>query len=143
MKWETFLKWLSAEFFGFASFFWGGLDGLLTALLVFMLLDYVSGVAVACKERRLSSEVGFWGLVKKCMILMLVTVGHFLDAQVFGGGSSMFRSAVIGFFLANEGLSILENAGRLKIPLPKKLKKALEQLREDSDGDGETDEDNS
>ena len=128
-----FFKWMSAELFALAGFLWGGMDGLLTALLVFMVLDYVSGVVIAYKEKRLSSEVGFWGLVKTCMTLVLVTVGHFLDTQVFGGGSSMFRSGVVGFFLANEGLSILENAGKLGVPLPEFLKKALEQLKNDSD----------
>ena len=129
----NFWKWLSAEVFGLAGFLWGGLDGLLTALLVFMVLDYVSGVVIAYKEKRLSSEVGFWGLVKKCMILVLVTVGHFLDLHVLGGTSSMFRSGVVGFFLANEGLSILENAGKLGVPLPEFLKKALEQLKHDNE----------
>ena len=133
MKTENFLKWLNAELFGLAGFLWGGLDGLLTALLVFMVLDYVSGVVIAYKEKQLSSEVGFWGLIKKCMMLILVTIGHFLDSQVFGGGSSMFRSGVVGFFLANEGLSILENAGKLGVPLPEFLKKALEQLKNDND----------
>ena len=128
-----FFKWMSAELFGIAGFLWGGMDGLLIALLVFMVLDYVSGVVIAYKEKRLSSEVGFWGLVKKCMILALVTVGHFLDLHVLGGASSMFRSGVTGFFLANEGLSILENAGKLGVPLPEFLKRALEQLKNDSD----------
>ena len=137
MKSEDFFKWLSAELFGLAGFFWGGLDGLLTALLVFMVLDYASGVVIAYKEKRLSSEVGFWGLVKKCMILVLVTVGHFMDLHVLGGSSSMFRSGVVGFFLANEGLSILENAGKLGVPLPEFLKKALEQVKERGGKDGE------
>lgn len=137
MKSEDFFKWLSAELFGLAGFFWGGLDGLLTALLVFMVLDYTSGVVIAYKEKRLSSEVGFWGLVKKCMILVLVTVGHFMDLHVLGGSSSMFRSGVVGFFLANEGLSILENAGKLGVPLPEFLKKALEQVKERGGKDGE------
>jgi len=133
MELDEFVKWLSAEFFALAGFFWGGMDGLLTALLVFMVLDYVSGVIIAYKEKRLSSEIGFWGLVKKCMVLALVTVGHFMDLHVLGGSSSMFRSGVVGFFLANEGLSILENAGKLGVPLPDFLKKALEQLKNNSD----------
>lgn len=136
-----FWKWISADFWALAGFLWGGLDGLLTALLVFMVLDYLTGIASSLKmHKKLSSEVGFWGIVKKCMILALVTVAHFLDSHVLGGGSSMFRSGVVGFFLANEGLSILENAGNLGVPLPEFLKKALEQLKDSSDRSDEDDE---
>lgn len=96
-----------------------------------MILDYVTGIVDGCISKQLSSAVGFTGLLKKGLILLIVAVGHILDTQILGGETSMCRSAVIGFYLSNERLSILENAGRIGIPLPKILIKALEQLREE------------
>ncbi len=133
MKLENFVKWLSAEIFAGFGFLLGGMDGLLTALMVFMLLDYITGIIIAVKEKKLSSEIGFYGLVKKGVMLTVVAVGHILDTQILGGNSSMLRSGVAGFFLANEGLSILENAGMLGIPLPKKLKTLLQQLKKENE----------
>ena len=133
MKWETFLKWLSAELFGLASFLWGSLDGLLYALIAFMVLDFVTGLICGYKLKRLNSEVCFTGIVKKVLIMVLVAVGHILDVHVFGGNNAVLRTAVIGFYLANEGLSILENAGVIGLPLPKKLRKALEQLKDENE----------
>ena len=130
-----------AFFAGMASFLWGGVDGLLYALIVFMVLDYITGVIVAITKHELSSEVGFKGIAKKVLIMALVAVGHILDAHILGGGA-FCRSAVIGFDIANEGISILENAGELGIPLPKKLIAVLKQLKskddesEDKDNDG-------
>ncbi len=129
---ETFLKWLSAEIFAGFGFLFGGMDGLLTALMVFMIMDYLTGIIIAIKENSLSSETGFYGLAKKGMMLMIVAIGHILDTQIIGG-SSMLRSGAAGFFIANEGLSILENAGKLGIPLPKKLKMVLNQLKDEND----------
>lgn len=126
-----FIRWASSVLCGLAGFLWGGLDGLLAALIVFMILDYVTGFIAGCISKKLSSAVGFTGLLKKGLILLIVAVGHILDTQILGGETSMCRSAVIGFYLSNEGLSILENAGRIGIPLPKILVKVLEQLRED------------
>lgn len=132
MRLETFLKWLSAEIFAGFGFLFGGMDGLLTALMAFMMMDYLTGIIVAVKEKKLSSEVGFYGLIKKGVMLSIVAIGHILDTQIIGG-SSMLRSGAAGFFLANEGLSILENAGMLGIPLPKKLKTLLQQLKEENE----------
>ena len=126
-----FIRGSSSVLCGLAGFLWGGLDGLLAALIVFMILDYVTGIVAGCISKQLSSAVGFTGLLKKGLILLIVAVGHILDTQILGGETSMCRSAVIGFYLSNEGLSILENAGRIGIPLPKILIKALEQLREE------------
>ncbi len=119
----------SAAVCGVCGFLWGQADGFLYALMAFMCIDYISGVIVACMCHELSSKVGFRGLAKKCMILMLVVVGHLLDAHVLGGGS-VCRSAVIGFYIANEGISILENCGAIGIPLPKKLLDVLKQLKD-------------
>ena len=132
MRLETFLKWLSAEIFAGFGFLFGGMDGLLTALMAFMMMDYLTGIIVAVKEKKLSSEVGFYGLIKKGVMLSVVAISHILDTQIIGG-SSMLRSGAAGFFLANEGLSILENASKLGIPLPKKLKAVLQQLKEENE----------
>lgn len=112
----------------------GELDGMLKALLIFMMIDYLTGLLVGVKRNNLSSVIGFWGLAKKVFILLLVIVGNVLDVNVIGSGAVM-RSAVIAFYLANEGLSILENAGNLGVPYPEKLRKVLAQLKEDENGD--------
>lgn len=122
----------SAAVCGVCGFLWGQADGLLYALITFMTIDYITGVIVACLGHRLSSEVGFKGIAKKVLILLLVAVGHLLDAHVLGGGA-VCRSAVIGFYIANEGISILENCGAIGIPLPKKLLDVLKQLKDKED----------
>lgn len=133
---EKLIQTISACIFGICGFMWGRLDGLLYALIAFMAMDYITGLAVAWLHKELSSEVGFKGIAKKVFILILVAVGHILDTHVLGGGS-VCRSAVIGFYIANEGISILENAGNIGIPLPKKLIDVLKQLKskEDSEND--------
>ena len=124
------ISMISAVFFAICSFLWGQLDGLFYALIAFMVLDYLTGIISAYIAKKLSSEVGFRGIAKKVFILILVAVGHIIDTHVLGGGT-VCRSAVIGFYLANEGLSILENAGKIGLPLPEKLLDVLEQLRKD------------
>lgn len=112
---------------GWLGWFAGGMDGLMTALLVFAALDYVTGFMRALADRTLSSAVGFKGICRKVLIFALVGVGHMLDTHVVGTGSAL-RSAVICFYLSNEGLSVLENAAGLGLPVPEKLKNALSQL---------------
>ncbi len=114
------------------GFLFGRMDGLMYALIAFMALDYLTGVLVAAARKELSSKVGFKGIAKKVIILALVAVGHILDTHVLGGGA-VCRSAVSGFYIANEGISILENAAELGLPLPKKLIDVLKQLRDDND----------
>lgn len=126
------IKWAAAAVGSVAGLLLGKADGLLFALLAFMAVDYLTGILVACRERTLSSEVGFAGLAKKVLMLLLVVVGNVLDVQVLGGGAIM-RSAVIAFYLANEGLSILENAGSLGVPYPEALRAVLAQLRDKED----------
>lgn len=116
------------------GFVWGELNGLLLALIAFMVLDYITGLSVAWVKKELSSEVGFKGIAKKVFILILVGVGNILDVYVFGL-DGVCRSAVIGFYIANEGISILENAAALGLPLPKKLIDVLEQLKSKEDGE--------
>ena len=114
---------------GFLGYFLGGVDGLMTALIIFMALDYLTGVMVGIADRRLSSAVGFRGLFKKVCLIMLVGVANVVDTQVIGSGSAL-RGAVICFYLSNEGLSLLENAARLGLPIPEKMKDILAQLHD-------------
>ena len=117
---------------GWLGYFLGGMDGLLIALLVFVILDYVTGVMRAIAGHELSSAIGFKGICRKVLIFALVGVGHVLDTHVVGTGSAL-RSAVICFYLSNEGVSLLENASHLGLPIPKKLKAILSQLHNKSD----------
>lgn len=118
--------------------FLGGVDGFLYTLIVFVVVDYITGVMVAITERKLSSETGFRGIFKKVVIFLLVGVANLIDVNVLTQGA-VIRTAVIFFYLSNEGVSILENAGRLGLPIPKKLRQILEQLKDD-DEDETTDE---
>lgn len=113
----------------FGSFV-GGMDGLMTALVTAVAIDYATGVLAAARERKLSSETGFWGLVKKVMIFALVGLANILDTHVLGGTPAL-RGAVIFFYLANEGLSVLENYARLGLPFPEKLREVLAQMKRD------------
>lgn len=133
MRLETFLKIIAAEICGIAGFLWGDLDGLLQALLIFMVMDYATGLAAAFREKRLSSATGFSGILRKGVMLAIVALANVLDTLVLGTASSTFRSAVIGFYLMNEGLSVLENADRLGVRWPKLLRDALMQLHHEDD----------
>jgi toxin secretion/phage lysis holin len=121
---------------GWLGYFLGGCDGLFVALVVFVVADYITGVMCAVVDKKLSSEVGFKGICKKVLIFMLVGIANILDIHVIGTGS-VLRTAVIFFYLSNEGISLLENAGYLGLPIPKKLMDILEQLHDRSEGDGE------
>ena len=114
---------------GWLGWFLGGCDGLLYALVLFVVVDYITGVMCAAADHRLSSEVGFRGICRKVLIFLLVGIGHVLDTQIIGTGS-VLRTAVIFFYLSNEGVSLLENAGHLGLPIPEKLKVVLEQLHD-------------
>ena len=126
------IQFFSALLGAIIGFLFGKIDGLLIALLVVIVLDYITGLVHAKINKSLSSAVGFKGLAKKGFILAIVIIGNIVDTQILGSGS-IFRSAVIGFYLANESISILENAGNIGVPLPKKLKDILIQLREEND----------
>lgn len=116
---------------GWLGYFLGGWDGLLYALIAFVVIDYVTGVMCAISNHTLSSEVGFKGICRKVLIFLLVGIGSILDAHVIGSGS-VLRTAVIFFYISNEGVSILENAARLGLPIPEKIKVVLEQLHDRS-----------
>ena len=114
---------------GWLGWFLGGCDGLLSALIAFVVIDYVTGVMCAVVDHKLSSEIGFKGIFKKVLIFLLVGIGHILDTQVIGTGS-VLRTAVIFFYISNEGVSLIENAAHLGLPIPEKLKAVLEQLHD-------------
>ena len=112
---------------GWLGYFLGGCDGLVYALLLFVAADYVTGVMCAVVDKRLSSEIGFKGICKKVLIFVLVGLANILDVQIIGTGS-VLRTAVIFFYVSNEGVSLLENAAHLGLPVPDRIKTVLEQL---------------
>lgn len=114
---------------GGLGYFLGGCDGLLYALLAFVVIDYITGVMCAIADKTLSSEVGFKGICRKVLIFLLVGIANVLDVQVIGTGS-VLRTAVIFFYISNEGVSLLENAAHLGLPVPEKIKIVLEQLHD-------------
>ena len=121
---------------GWLGWFLGGCDGLLFALLAFVVIDYITGVMCAVADHTLSSAVGFKGICRKVLIFALVGIGHILDTQVIGSGS-VLRTAVIFFYISNEGVSLVENAAHLGLPIPEKLKAVLEQLHDRSEKGGD------
>ena len=136
--WNT-IQLVFAAVGGWLGYFLGGCDGLLYTLLAFVVLDYATGVMCAVADHKLSSAIGFRGIFRKVLIFALVGVGHLLDVQVFGE-IGVLRTAVIFFYLSNEGVSLVENAAHLGLPIPEKLKAVLEQLHDRAEGDGEDDE---
>ncbi len=119
---------------GWLGYFLGGCDGLLYALLAFVVIDYITGVMCAINDRSLSSAVGFRGICRKVLIFMLVGIANILDVQVIGTGC-VLRTAVIFFYISNEGISILENSAHLGLPVPERIKTVLEQLHDRSESE--------
>jgi toxin secretion/phage lysis holin len=117
---------------GMAGFLFGAKDGLFFALVAFAVLDYITGIISAVIQKKLSSRIGFEGIFKKIMVFVLVALANIIDEQVLGGTQGILRSAVVAFLLANEGLSILENVSAAGMPVPKKLKNVLKQLKDSS-----------
>ena len=126
--WNT-IQFVFAAVGGWLGYFLGGCDGLLYALLAFVVVDYITGVMCAISDHTLSSEVGFKGICRKVLIFLLVGIANILDVQVIGTGS-VLRTAVIFFYISNEGVSLLENAAHLGLPVPEKIKIVLEQLHD-------------
>ncbi len=114
---------------GWLGYFLGGCDGLLYALIAFVVIDYITGVMCAIINRELSSAVGFKGIFRKVLIFLLVGIANIIDVQVIGTGA-VLRTAVIFFYISNEGVSLLENAGHLGLPISEKIKTVLEQLHD-------------
>ena len=126
--WNT-IQVIFAAIGGWLGYFLGGCDGLLIALVAFVAIDYITGIMCAVVDKKLSSSVGFKGIFKKVLIFTLVGIANVLDVQVIGTGS-VLRTAIIFFYISNEGVSLLENAGHLGLPIPAKLKAVLEQLHD-------------
>lgn len=126
--WNT-IQLIFAAVGGWLGYFLGGSDGLLYALIAFVVIDYATGVMCAITDKKLSSAVGFKGIFRKVLIFLLVGIANIIDVQVIGTGS-VLRTAVIFFYISNEGVSLLENAGHLGLPIPAKIKNVLEQLHD-------------
>ena len=130
--WNT-IQLVFAAVGGWLGYFLGGCDGLLYALIAFVAIDYITGVMCAISDKTLSSEVGFKGICRKVLIFLLVGIGNIIDVQVLGS-PGVLRTAVIFFYLSNEGVSLLENAAHLGLPVPDAIKTVLEQLHDRADG---------
>ena len=130
----TAMQYVFAGIGGFMGWFLGGLDGFLYALIMFVVIDYITGLMAGVIQKKLSSEIGFKGICKKVAIFCLVGIGHVLDTQIIGNGS-VLRTAVVFFYLSNEGISIIENVAIIGLPVPKKLKDVLAQLHDDAESD--------
>lgn len=126
--WNT-IQLIFSAMGGWLGYFLGGCDGLLYALIAFVVIDYITGVMCAIINKQLSSEVGFKGIFRKVLIFLLVGIANIIDVQVIGTGA-VLRTAVIFFYISNEGVSLLENAGHLGLPIPEKIKTVLEQLHD-------------
>ena len=121
---------------GGLGYFLGGYDGLLYALIAFVVVDYITGVLCAIADKKLSSSIGFKGICRKVLIFTLVGIANIIDVQVIGTGA-VLRTAVIFFYISNEGLSIVENAAHLGLPIPEKLRNVLKQLHDRAEDDEE------
>ena len=133
--WNT-IQLVFAAVGGWLGYFLGGCDVLLYALIAFVVIDYITGVMCAISNHTLSSEVGFKGICRKVLIFLLVGIANILDIHVIGSGSAL-RTAVIFFYISNEGLSLVENAAYLGLPFPQKLNDVLEQLHDRAEKEGE------
>ena len=120
---------------GYIGYFLGGFDGLIYALVVFVAIDYITGLMAAVIEKKLSSDIGFRGIFKKVLIFTLVGIGHIIDFHLIEKGSAV-RTAVIFFYLSNEGLSIMENTAKVGLPIPEKLKTVFTELRREDGKNG-------
>lgn len=133
--WNT-IQLMFAAVGGWLGYFLGGYDGLLYALIAFAIVDYITGVMCAVNDKTLSSKVGFRGICRKVLTFFLVGMANILDTNVIGTGS-VLRTAAIFFYISNEGVSILENAAHLGLPVPQKIKLVLEQLHKRAENDKE------
>lgn len=130
----NWLQIVIAAIGGGLGYFLGGYDGFLYALVMFVVLDYITGLMCAILDKKLSSEIGFRGIFKKVLIFVMVGVAHLIDSRMIGDGS-VLRTAIIFFYCSNEGVSLLENASRVGLPVPQKLKDILIQLHDKGDKD--------
>jgi len=132
---QNYLQLAFAAVGGWLGFFLGGFDGFLYALVAFVAIDYITGVMAAVLKKELSSEIGARGIFKKVLIFLMVGIGHTIDSHLIGSGTTI-RTAVIFFYLSNEGISIIENAAVIGLPVPEKLRAVLEQLDKEEKNNG-------
>lgn len=133
-KLDTIIRILSGVGGAIASYLWGGWSKALETLLVFVFVDYITGIIAAAIHGKLSSKVGFLGILSKVCMFLVVAVAHFVDQSL--GDGHMFRDAAITFYLANEALSVIENIGQMGLPIPESIQKAVRVLREDHENRG-------
>lgn len=131
----NFIQAIFAAIGGYIGWFLGGVDGFMYALITFVVIDYVTGLMVAVLEKKLSSEVGFRGIFKKVLIFVMVGIGNIIDVHLIKNGSAI-RTAVIFFYVSNEGISIIENSAKIGLPIPEKLRDILKQLNKEDDING-------
>ena len=126
------LQFIFSAIGGIVGWYLGGVDGFMYALITFVIIDYITGLMVAVLEHKLSSEIGFRGIFKKVLIFALVGIGNMIDIHLLGSGSAV-RTAVIFFYISNEGISIVENVAKIGLPVPKKLLDVLAQIKSKGD----------
>lgn len=131
----NFIQAAFAAIGGYVGYFLGGVDGFMYALITFVVIDYVTGLMVAVLERKLSSEIGFRGIFKKVLIFTFVGIANIIDVHLIGNGSAI-RTAVIFFYVSNEGISIIENSAKIGLPIPEKLRNILKQLNKEDESNG-------
>lgn len=125
----NFIKAVFTAIGGYLGYLLGGHDSFLYALIAFVVIDYITGVMLAIIKRKVSSAIGFKGIFKKIMVFLMVAIGHTIDAYLIKNGGAI-RTAVIFFYISNEGISILENSANIGLPIPEKLKEILVQLKD-------------
>lgn len=125
---ENVFKNIMAALCTLLSFLFGDMEGMLIALITLIVLDYISGVIAAAVEKRLSSEIGAKGIAKKIFMLLIVALANIVDTSVIGDGH-VLKTVTVVFYICNECISLIENAGRIGVPVPKKLLDVLEQLK--------------
>ena len=131
---ETITDFFVGSFLGLLVWFFGGLDGLMTVLIAFVVIDYITGMLAAGKNHEIDSSIGFWGIARKCMIFIFVGMAHLIDNSLanylpdFTHGSGAMRPIITLFYILNEGTSIIENADRLNVPIPSPLHSLLAKL---------------
>jgi toxin secretion/phage lysis holin len=139
---KTVWNWIQvvlAAIGGGLGWFFGEMDGFFYALIAFVVIDYLTGVMCAIIDKTLSSNVGFKGIFRKVLIFVMVGIGHVIDTQLIGSGDAL-RTAVFFFYISNEGVSLLENAGHIGLPIPEKLKEVLAQLHNRTEDDKDTED---
>ncbi len=131
---DEFSEFLIAGIIGIFGWFFGGIDGYIKVLIACTAVDYVTGVLRGGKEGKLSSQIAFWGIARKIVMFFFVGIAHIIDDML--GGNAGFRTVIILFYIGNEGISIIENADKLGVPIPKFLRgkflKFMENNTEDN-----------